>query len=388
MKVLSVLNQSYKILKPVENKNDKNKVKSSNSFSCEGLPKFNKTNFIVSFGWCEKHSVRSKEVSLIFMNQLRKQKELEKLEEREKTRLEYLDISEKAHKESLNFLMQFANRQKNEAEFIPLWSLMNNEELREEVQKSKIFSDPVASLISLNLLQEIKVKNNSITPEQLQKAQGSLQLHTAVILVNQIEKNLDNKELLAAYDKAMIVELLSIVKSQLDSIYGKGVYDKVLKLSNIGTEPDFSSKKESLEILTKIDNEAKPLTLGKEFSEKLNNLLARQKQLEYEKLSIEQMYGQRIVLGGELTDAQRSKLNSICRNSSSVKERKTAEFMLKLNKEVRFSKEKLSPKNLHHREHILGLATHSHSHSHDEGELEEVDVHYHEHSHNGHTHKH
>ena len=61
----------------------------------------------VSFGWCEKHQVRSKEISSIFLNQLKLQNAKAQEANYKKTRLEYLDIANNSNKEAMNFLMQF-----------------------------------------------------------------------------------------------------------------------------------------------------------------------------------------------------------------------------------------------------------------------------------------
>ncbi len=344
----------------------------------------------VSFGWCEKHQVRSKEISSIFLNQLKLQNAKAQEANYKKTRLEYLDIANNSNKEAMNFLMQFTNRQKNEAEFIPLWSLMNNEELRTEMNKSPIFKDPVQNLISLNLLQDIKVKNNKITPEQLRRAQGSLQVHTAAILLNQIDNNLfsSNNEL-ALVNKKDITELAAIVKNKIDSTYGPNTYETLINLSNIGASPDFNSKKESLDFLLKIDNNARPIRWGEEFETKLQKLVEKQRQLETEKTELEILYGREISIDSELSESKVNKLNQMLRLSNSEKDKKAAKFMLEINREIRFSKEELSHDALHYREHLTGHANHTHSHKEDEVELDDVSVeHYHEHTHDGHTHKH
>ena len=62
--------------------------------------------------------------------------------------------------------------------------------------------------------------------------------------------------------------------------------------------------------------------------------------------------------------------------------------MLKINREIRFSKECLTAENLHHREHLLGIANHTHSSDKQDIKLDDVEVHYHEHTHNGHSHVH
>ena len=349
----------------------------------------NNKSLPVSFGWCEKHHVRSKEISMIFLNQLKLQNAKEQEANYKKTRLEYLDIANNSNKEAMNFLMQFTNRQKNEAEFIPLWSLMNNEELRTEMNKSPIFKDPVQNLISLNLLQDIKVKNSKITQAQLNRARGSLQVHTAAILLNQIDNNLGDADGLVFVNKKEIKELAAIVKDKIDSTYGANTYEKLINLSNIGATPDFNSKKDSLDFLLKIDNNARPIQWGEEFETKLKNLVEKQKQLETEKAELEIMYGREISIGSELSEAKVNKLNQMLRLSKSEKDKKAARFMLDINREIRFSKEELSHDAIHHREHLTGKANHTHKHATEEVELDDVPVeHYHEHSHDGHTHKH
>lgn len=343
---------------------------------------------MVSFGWCEKHNVRSKEISQIFLNQLMNRAEKEAEEMLKKTRLEYLDITDASNKESLNFLMQFTNRQKNEAEFIPLWSLMNDDDLQFAMNKSNIFSDPVKSLISLNLLQNIQVNNEKLTPEQLEKSKGSLQVHTAVILIHQIEENLDNPQTMAYQNREDIINLIEYVKQRIDSIYGANTYEKLFKLSNIGTNPDFNSKKESLDFLLKIDNNGRSLNFGTEFAHKLENILSMQRQLEYEKTELEFMYEKEVTIGQELSADKVNKLNQLILLSNSEKEKKAADFMLKTKHEIRFKKENLSHDEIHHREHILGKSNHAHDHEKNDIELDNIDVSYHEHNHDDHLHKH
>ena len=221
----------------------------------------NNKSLPVSFGWCEKHQVRSKEISMIFLNQLKLQNAKEQEANYKKTRLEYLDIANNSNKEAMNFLMQFTNRQKNEAEFIPLWSLMNNEELRTEMNKSPIFKDPVQNLISLNLLQDIKVKNSKITQAQLNRARGSLQVHTAAILLNQIDNNLGDADGLVFVNKKEIKELAAIVKAQIDSPYGANTYEKLIAMSVNERENFYKTQKEGTllekEMRTRIDAEVK-----------------------------------------------------------------------------------------------------------------------------------
>lgn len=342
----------------------------------------------ISFGWCEKHNVRSKEISLIFLNQLQMQNEKENNAKLEKNRLESLDIADSSHKEALNFLLSFSNRQKNEAEFIPLWSLMNDDKLKTEMDKSKVFSDPIVTLMALSNIPKLKVNNKSITKEQLEKANGSLQIHTAIILINQIKQNMGNKKSLAGQNDKEIMELVQIVIENIEKTYGAGTYEKFMELSRAGATPDFSTKKESLDFLLNIDNDAKRLEFGDLFDEKLTNLLEKQRQLEFQKNEIEYLYQRKVTIGEALSEAKVAKLEQMLANSVSEKEKLAAQFMLEIKREIRFDNEKLDHDNLHHKEHLIGKSTHTHTKNPSKIEVDEIDVHYHEHSHDGHSHTH
>jgi hypothetical protein len=338
-------------------------------------------NYTVSFGWCDVHNVHSNQISIILQNQLTQQEEIENEKAVKTKRLELLEIANRSNKEAINFLLNFTNRQKNEAEFIPLWAILNNDELHKTINKSKIFTDPVQTLLSLDLVQKALIKNDKLNTDQLEKSQGSLQLHSAVILLNQIEENINNPQSLAYQNNAEINELVSIIKESIDKIYGKNTYEKIKKLSLIGTNPNVKDKKESLDYMMFIDENAKKLNFGEEFSEKLNTLLVKQQSIEKSKMELEILFERNISMGAILSNEKRDLLQNKLKNSPSAKEVKAVQFMLDINQEIRFSKETLSPDEIHDREQLLRHAKHNHHKEIKDEEVDVVEVSYHEHTH-------
>lgn len=338
-------------------------------------------NYAVSFGWCDVHNVHSNQISIILQNQLTQQEEIENEKAVKTKRLELLEIANRSNKEAINFLLNFTNRQKNEAEFIPLWAILNNDELHKTINKSKILADPVQTLLSLDLVQKALIKNDKLNTDQLEKSQGSLQLHSAVILLNQIEENINNPQSLAYQNNAEINELVSIIKESIDKIYGKNTYEKIKKLSLIGTNPNVKDKKESLDYMMFIDENAKKLNFGEEFSEKLNTLLVKQQSIEKSKMELEILFERNISMGAILSNEKRDLLQNKLKNSPSAKEVKAVQFMLDINQEIRFSKETLSPDEIHDREQLLRHAKHNHHKEIKDEEVDVVEVSYHEHTH-------
>lgn len=233
----------------------------------------------ISFGYCEIHVEKSNSISVFFNNKLIDMK----VNNLTKKKEDLLDISNSATKEATNFLLMFANKQKDEAEFIPLWTIINNEKTSTLMDNSDIFKDTIQNLIAANNVQKVKIKNPKLSTEQLEKAQGSLQLHTIVILLNQIEKNRENQVFLSENGQQNADELVSIINKKIDDIYGEGVYEKIKKLSEVGSNPDVRTKKESLDFLMFIENNAKKIDFGKEFEDKLIKLVENEKKLELAK---------------------------------------------------------------------------------------------------------
>ena len=225
----------------------------------------------VSFGWCEPHQVRRTEVSQIFNETLRmKQKEAEL----KRKAGELLDIANRTALEATKFVINFANRMKGEAEFVPLWTIKTNEELQETLDASPIFGDPVQNLIGLKNIGKFKMNNPNYSEELNNQGAGSLQVHTAIIFTEQAERNLD-KANLTEEDKKEVLALLQKVKTTIDEVFGEGTYAKLIEISNMGENPTTEQKQESNRILKEIDAKARNFNFGEEFNEQVQALVER-----------------------------------------------------------------------------------------------------------------
>lgn len=225
----------------------------------------------VSFGWCEPHQVRKTEVSQIFNETLRmKQKEAEL----KRKAGELLDIANRTALEATKFVINFANRMKGEAEFVPLWAIKTDEKLQETLDASPIFGDPVQNLIGLKNIGKFKMNNPNYSEALNNQGAGSLQVHTAIIFTEQAERNL-NKANLTEDDKKDVLALLQKVKTRIDEVFGEGTYAKLIEISNMGKNPTTEQKQESNRILKEIDAKARNFNFGEEFNEQVQALVER-----------------------------------------------------------------------------------------------------------------
>ena len=223
----------------------------------------------INFGWCEPHQVRKTEISQLFNKSLKiKQKEVEL----KRKAGELLDIANKSTLEATKFIINFANRIKGEAEFVPLWSIKTNPELQQTLDESPIFGDPVQNLIGLKNISKFKMNNPKYSEELNQQGAGSLQVHTTIILAEQAKRNLE-KSNLSNEDKKEVLEMIQIAKNKVDETFGEGTYNQLVKISSMGENPTLEEKRESNRVLKEIDAKAKSFNLGEEFNMKLKTLV-------------------------------------------------------------------------------------------------------------------
>lgn len=225
----------------------------------------------VSFGWCEKHYTRMTEVSQLFNEAARTQQRAAELKRQAG---ELLDIANRTALEATKFVINFANRMKGEAEFVPLWTIKNCSELQETLDASPIFGDPVQDLIGLKNIGKFKMNNPNYSEELNNQGAGSLQVHTAIIFTEQAERNM-NKANLNEDDKKEVQDLLQMVKNKIDEVFGEGTYMKLINISNMGKNPTDEQKRESLRILKEIDSKARRFDFGEEFNQRLEALVEK-----------------------------------------------------------------------------------------------------------------
>jgi len=225
-----------------------------------------------SFKWCEPHQVRRTEVSKLYLETLNANRVVE---EQRRKQGELLDIQNKSALEATKKILNFANRMKGEAEFVPLWTIKTTPELQKAMDDSPVLGDPVQDLIALKNISKFKMNNPKYSEEVNQQGAGSLQLHTSIILAEQAKRNLD-KSNLSDVDKQEVKEMVQIVQDKIDEVFGEGTYDKLIEVANMGENPTLEQKKESNRILKEIDSKAKRFEFGEEFNERLNALVEKQ----------------------------------------------------------------------------------------------------------------
>lgn len=225
----------------------------------------------VSFGWCELHQARASEVSQIFNEQLRFQNKEAELKQKAGA---LLDIANKTALEATKFVINYANKMKGEAEFVPLWTIKNTPKLQESLDASPIFGDPVQNLIGLKNIGKFKMNNPKYSDELNNQGAGSLQVHTAIIFTEQAERNI-NKANLDDADKQEVQALVQIVKNKIDEVFGKGAYAQLIEISNMGNNPTTQQKRESLDILKRIDSMARRFDFGEDFNQRVEALVEK-----------------------------------------------------------------------------------------------------------------
>lgn len=247
--------------------NNKQNIRYSNSLSKDTFQRSN-----VSFGWCEPHVRRGSEISQIFNETLKAQKRAQELQQKAG---ELLDVANRSAMEATKTIINFANRMKGEAEFVPLWTIKSSQELQQTLDSSPIFGDPVQALIGIKNIGKFKMNNPKYSAELNDQGAGSLQVHTTIILAEQAERNLE-KSKLSAEDKQEVTEMIKIVKNRINEVFGEGTYDKLIQISNMGKEPTLEQKQESNRILKEIDSKAHNFNFGEEFTKRLEALVDKQ----------------------------------------------------------------------------------------------------------------
>ncbi len=233
------------------------------------LPKLKNDTFErsqITFGWCNLHNRVSSECSQLFNTQIQEMRAAIELKKKQ-TELNKLD--QEASETATKFLLNFANKQKGVAEFIPLWTVLNNVELQKTMDESPVFGDSIQCLISMTNIEKFKMKNPKFSPEMNEQAAGSLQIHSMAILIEQAKRN---KHKMTQENRDKVDELIQLGVEAIDKAFGDGTYAQLVGVSQMG-EKLREHQSESMEILKSIDARAKRFSLGDEFKKKLHDLL-------------------------------------------------------------------------------------------------------------------
>lgn len=276
MKVLPITTYNYK----VNNFNKKNKLQNALS-----LPSTN-NNFVysnISFGWCDPHVSVSKKInskiktaiSNLLEREAKVKNDIALKNKMKQTKYALLDD---AAANATQLFSQYCNMQYTVAEMIPTYALSTNESLVDKIKQMDVFQDPVKILIAINNVTQIKTRagidkntGKEYTKSQTEKARAGTQLYVTTFLLKQLKEQLENVK--NPETKEQIENLLEMVSSSLDDIYGKDTVKRILDLSDIGLEPTLEEKRASVKLIEEFDGKAKELNFSEEFKEGLKNLI-------------------------------------------------------------------------------------------------------------------
>jgi|GEM_PF-5837001 len=298
----------------------------------------------ISFGYCTPHQGVRREVSQDFMEQVMRNIEIN----RNKTRLELLELRNEASREVTAFLLSFSNKMLNsaeypveeffmaETEFQAQKEIKNNtigrgtdyhnsgyiedrETIREAMSQSTVLNDSVLSLISANNLKKFKPKNENLDDSQLDLQYSSIIKSTKEALALSTEQALENG----------------------NKFYSDDDMDDIATLVKIIRTTDGAD-------------------FGDDFDRLLKKVINSQKHMEKKKIELEVFYQREISAGSVLTDEKREKLLEM-KKTVTGKKLEAVEFMLKYNREITFCRDELTADQMHTRHHLL---EHSHDHVH------------------------
>jgi|GEM_PF-1888214 len=233
----------------------------------------------VSFGWCEGHYQAMYEIDEKFTQKIQdKLKEIEAIKSSTEHKQERYSLLDEASMQAATIIAQYANLMFTVAEVPPSYAVMTASKFKEAMKSSETFSNPISSLIAINNIAKMSVKNTNLNASQLERGKGATQLYSIAILLEQVEENKNKPEF--QQRKGEIDTLTSMVKKSLENIYGKDIFKKIEKFGSMGKKPSTEEKKAALDFIVEVDSKGKTLNLPDEFEEKLKTLLAAQSDAE------------------------------------------------------------------------------------------------------------
>lgn len=270
-------------------KNSNNKKQYNNNLSCTPLRLSGYTTPMksyVSFGYCERdagHYAQMFKIDSQFAEKM-----AEKIQQVEKLQNIYqrrLSLEEESNVQAARLMMQYSNMQTIYAEMPPAYTIVTGTKLKEVMNKTQTFTNPISNLITINNITKISGKNPNLPEHRKDKATRSAQLYSTLLLLDQIKQYKDQPQ----YTKTRrdIEELTQTIESTIKAIYGDDILERVEKLGKMGRTVSLENQKMALDFLVEIDCVAKDLKLPSEFEEKLSKLIEKQNEIDSRTIDIE-----------------------------------------------------------------------------------------------------
>lgn len=278
MKIYAMTNSGLYINRPSKAINQKNDNR-SNNVEFPAIPKA-----YITFGWCMPHMQAMKDINKQFNQAVYKALKaqdaaIENINARKLHQYRKYGLIDDACAKAAKMFAQYCNIQYSVAEMLPSYALSLNDPLTEMLEKLEGINNPVNTLITINNLTKLNMqggidKNTSkvYTPEQVKKAKAGTQLYTAVLLLDRIKQQLKTQDINPSV-KLQTEDLISILEEKIDKIYGENTYNRIMSLSNIGSNPTLEQKRASVALIQEFDQKAELLSLNDEFEEKLQKLI-------------------------------------------------------------------------------------------------------------------
>lgn len=244
-------------------------------------------SYTISFGWCVAHYQAMYEIDERYTQKLKnKLQEYENLKKESENNKKRYSIVDNAALEAAKIIAQYANMQCVVAEVPPAYAIINGGKLRQAMQENETLTNPVSSLIAINSLINMDVKNKDLDDNHLERAKGATQLYAIEIMLEQIEENKNRPEFVQNID--YINELTQMVKQSLCQIYGDDIFERMQEFAIMGKNPTTEQKAKALDFLVEVDSMAKSVELPNDFQEKLQILLDKQSASESRNLAADE----------------------------------------------------------------------------------------------------
>ncbi len=233
----------------------------------------------ISFGYCERnggHYQKMYQIDENFSTKIQEKiQNLEKLKDKVNARY---SLEDESNMEAAKIMMQYSNMQTVFAEMPPAYTIVTASKLKEAMEKTQTFTNPIDNLITINNITKIKGVNKELPTTRTGKATRAAQLYSTLILLEQIKANKNKPEYLT--NQSEINALTAMVEKTIKGIYGDDIFARVDKLGKMGRKVSLENQKMALNFLIEIDCVSKELELPPEFEKRLAQLAQRQSEVE------------------------------------------------------------------------------------------------------------